>query len=214
MTITLQKRRLQGLTFKGETYNGLDLSSMSASGSKWDSCIFKDCEASLSDLSSAQFTDCKFSGGVVHAAAFRQVSMRHVTLIGVDLRHSSFYGGVFRDVLFLNCRLQYSSFADATVRSLLLLDSNLHGADLRFMEANHVDFRGSNLWNAQVQIGCSFFNGGFDAKQCDFFTGMVARVHPDEKKAKILSDSAGKQKRVLSRLMDDRDEGGAGEKTA
>jgi uncharacterized protein YjbI with pentapeptide repeats len=215
VNITLQKRRLHGLTFKNENFTGLDLSSSVAFGSVWTGCEFSECELVLSDFQTAKFTDCAFTKCNVSASVFRSTQMRRVKFIDCDLRHSSFAVATpMIDVSFWDCQMQYSIFIDATARSVLFMHSNLHGADLRFIEANHVDFRGSNLWNAHVQIGCPFFNGVFDARQADLFTGMVARVHPNEERATILRDQAGKQYDVVSRLMDDREGGTAAEESA
>ncbi len=206
MSLTLMKRRLQGARTEKGVYNGLDMASTEAFGSVWMGCVFTDCDFALSNFQTAEFFDCDFVRCEFKGSNFRAAKLRHVRFEECDLRHCAFVGVTpAESVSFRDCKLQYASFFDSTVRSLLFLNSNLHGTDLRYIEAHDCRYEGSNLWSAVNALGCQFWNGTFDERSCDFFVAMVGRVHPNPEKAKMLAAAAGEiSVKVTDRLMGDR----------
>jgi len=199
------KRRVQGQKFEGQTYDALDLSSMQGFGTSWVGCRFISCDLAGSDLRNSNFDSCHFFECDLMLANFSGGSqLRHVTFEGCRMKQSVFAGvHPIDDVSFRACQLHYSSFLDSTVRSISFLDSNLHGADLRFIECAEAEFQRSVLWNASVQLGCQFLGtqNTFDSRSADLFVGMVARLHPSEEKRAILAEIAGEEMRVVERLM-------------
>lgn len=206
MNLTLQKRRLHGETLKDLDLRGLDLSNAQAHGATIEECTFTDCDFSLADLSGVTFEGCSFIHCDLRMTNFHMSKIRRVRFERCDLRRAIFAGVHPIDrVVFEECELQYSSFAESTIRAAAWLRSNLHGADLRFMECNEANFEGSNLWNAQVRIGCTFWSSHFDARNADLFVAMAARLHPDTGKANDLQELAGPAYNTLTRLMESRD---------
>jgi len=202
-SLTLKKRRVQGQTFENEIYEKLDLSCMMAYGSTWRGVTFISCDLSLADFTANTLEDVHFFDCDLAQASFRGAKLHHVIFEGCRAKLSQFAGvHPLDDVLFKDCALQYSSFADSTVRDARFVDTNLHGADLRFIEcAKPPVFEGCNLWGASVTLGCTFFNGIFDERSANLFAGMLARVHPREEARTLLREIAGKQMASVERLM-------------
>ena len=182
------RRRLQGAEYAGERFEGIDLRSASAYGSKWTSCTFKNCKFDLANLSGSWFTNCLFDG-----CSFEQ---------------ASFAGTIFKASSVQDCRLSYVNMQGATVRGLYFKGCNLHGADLDFIEAESgsLAFDDCNLWSVKNAFGCTFWNGQFDEKNLKRFAGMLARRWPEGAERQALMGIAGKQFDVVSRLMDSTDE--------
>jgi len=204
-SLTLMKRRIQGQKFEGQDYTKLDLSSMLAFGSSWIDCNFASCDLSLADLRNSVFESCRFFDCDLPIANFSGGSqLRHVVFEGCRMKQSIFSGvHPFVDVAFQDCELHYSTFADSTVREIWFVDSNLHGADLRFVECGKAVFQRCVLWNASVQFGCQFFGtqNSFDERSADLFAGMLGRLHPREEARTLLAGIAGGEMRVVERLM-------------
>jgi len=205
MSLTLQKRRLQGYRAEKQEYVNLDMSSSEAFGSTWYGCTFTKCDFSLSNLQQSEFVDCRFVGCDLRMVNFRASKLRLVRFEECDMRQSVFVGVTpLESVEFRDCQLQYASFFDCTARETSFRDSNLHGTDLRFIESQGARYVGSNLWGAISAFGCQFWNSQFDERACDFFVALVSRVHPSPEKAKILREIAGISVKVTERLMDQR----------
>ncbi len=211
-SIVTRKRRLQGFQGNDETYTSLDLGDISAWGSRWVNCTFDRCDLTLADFGGATyFEKCEFRDCDLVGASFRAAQIRGSVFRGCNLRRVAFVGcSPIEATTFIDCNMKQASFFEATVVDTGFLNSNMHGADLRFIETIGVDFRGSNLWGAAVNFGCTFWNGKFDARTVGLFAGMLARVHPEPEASKILKDLAGKNYDVACRLMDAR--GDAAEK--
>lgn len=206
MTITLEKRRMQGLEYRDLDVKGLDMSSCLAYGASFLECMFIECDFSLADLQATTMEGCTFLDCQFLLANFRGAKIRRTRFERCDMKQSMFVAVHPLDrVVFEECHLQYSSFFDSTVRAAAWLRCNLHGSDLRVMETNEANFQGSNLWNAQVRLGCTFFDSTFDTRNADMFIGMAARLHPDTGKKEALRELAGTAYNTVSRLMDRRD---------
>lgn len=205
MSLTLHKRRLQGITTEKYVGSGLDMSCTEAFGSKWYGCSFTDCDFSGSNLQSSEFFDCEFIRCNFRMSHFRAGKVRSVRFEECDLRQSVFAGVTpLEKTFFVDSKLQYATFYDSTVRDVSFQDSNLHGTDLRFIEARDVKFHGANLWSAVTAFGCQFWNCDFDERSCDLFVAMVARKYPNPEKAKLLLDVAGFNAKVVEKLMSER----------
>lgn len=164
----------------------------------------------MAKLAMADFSRSEFFGGMWDQCEAPMVQMGGCVLDGCEfvdcnLEQAVFVGSILKDVRFVRCRLAYSSFAGATIRSAEFVKSNLHGADLDFIENNHAVFDDCDLWGARASLGCQFWNGTFDERTCDRFVAMVARIHPDPDKRARLEGVAGNQLRVVKRLMDRRE---------
>src|SRR5438876_11689202 len=202
------KRRAQGQTWEGETFKSLDLSSTLAFGSKWDGCTFESCDLTKAEFPTAKFNNCIFYDCDLLAASFQATQMHHVIFENCRAKHSVFAGATpLDDVRFLNCQLHYSTFYDSTVNSMRFADTNLHGADLRYIECREpVVYDGVVLWGAQTAFGCQFWNGQFDERSVNLFLALVARKHQDVDKRKMLEEMAGATNvGIVERLMGERD---------
>lgn len=204
-SLSLMKRRAQGLKYEGELFQSLDLSSMLAYGSRWTDCSFYSCDLSMAVLSRSVFEHVSFVDCDLPMSRFDGVEMRDVTFEDCRAKHADFSAATpLENVKFLDCLLHYSSFANATVRDIRFIDSNCHGADLRFIDGGKTAvFQGTVLWNASVQLGCQFFSGTFDERSSDLFLAMLARRHANEDKRTLLTQMAGQQAGVVDRLMND-----------
>lgn len=204
-SLSLIKRRVQGQTFEGQTYENMDLSSMLAFGSKWFNCTFNNCDMSLADLRSSQVEGCLFMDCQMAVVNFAGgAAIRHCVFDGCKMKQAIFAGvSPLDDVRFTRCAMHYSTFYDATVREITFDGSNLHGADLRFIESHGVSFRDSVLWNAAITLGCQSLGtqNTFDQRSADLFIAIVARLHPDQEKSRILRELAGEQLATVERLM-------------
>lgn len=208
MSMTLGKRRMQGHRYDGEKFENLDLSSLDAFESVWVGCTFLNCDLTLGNMQKVDLSGCTFESCDLRAVNFMGARIRQVRFESCDLRQSAFVGVTPLDrVVFQSCRLQYASFYNSTARDSEFNESNLHGADLRFVESQRLKYIGSNLWGAYVQIGCQFFSSEFDERQCDLFTGMVARKQPNEEKKRILTETAGVSAKIVDRLLSTFEEG-------
>jgi len=206
-SLSLMKRRAQGVKYEGELFQSMDLSSMLAFGSRWTDCSFYSCDLSMAVLSRSVFEHVSFVDCDLPMSRFDGVEMRDVTFENCRAKHADFTAATpLENVKFLDCLLHYSTFANATVRDIRFIDSNCHGSDLRFIDGGKTAvYQGTVLWNASVQLGCQFLSGTFDARSADLFTAMVARRHPDPDKSKLLREIAGTQFGVVERLMNEPD---------
>jgi len=204
VSVLSRKRRLQGFQASDQRYSGLDLGDISAFQSKWVNCVFDNCDLTLADFSGSEFEKCDFAKCDLTGASFRAARIRETEFVSCKLRRVAFTGcSPLKVVDFQNCDMRLASFYDATVEQANFIDSNLHGADMRFIEASQVTFNGSVLWGVAVNIGCQFWNATFDERSAGIFTAMAARIHPDPESAKILREVSGKHYEVARRLMDD-----------
>lgn len=202
--LTAIKRRIQGQTFEGQTHIHLDLSSMLAYGSIWRDCQFVDCDFTLADLRSAKFERVKFTSCVLHAVNFSGSEMRGVFFDSCRMKQAVLAGiHPLERVTLEDCQAQYASFADSTLRDVSFVRTNLHGADLRFMENHKAMFDDCNLWGALISLNCALFGDGvsFDERSVNLFMALIARKHPDEKKRVELEEMAGTAVAVVDRLV-------------
>lgn len=157
-----------------------------------------------SDFTRSKFHELELEECEAELVGIGGSTFDHVSFVNCRLGGSSFVGSVFRDVVFSGCDLQYANLAGVTIRKAFFRGCNLHGADLDFLENNFCELEDCNVWGAKASLGCQFFNSRFDERTCDRFVAMVARVHPDPEKRAKLEGVAGRELRVVKRLMDSR----------
>ena len=206
-SISLIRRKLQGFVLPENALipPGIDLRSALATNSTWERARFVDSRFGVADFSRSRFLDVVFSDCAAPLAQMGGCSFEGCAFVDCDLEQAVFVGSVFRDVQFVRCRLAYSSFAGATLRDgIHFNDCNMHGADVDFLENHGAVFEHCNLWGAKASLGCQFYNSEFDARTCDRFTAMVARLHPDPVKRAKLEELAGRELGPVKRLMDRR----------
>ena len=199
------KQRLAGWKAERETYSGQDLRSGFLANSSFRDCTFLNCQLDLASFNSAVLENCDFLSCEGRLSNFVMVKFRGCRFEKCDLEQALFAGATLDGVVFQQCRLAYSTFEKASGVLLTFKECNLHGADLRFYRAPSVDYQGSNLWSASVQLGCTFFNGTFDQRSMRLFLGMLARLWQDGDEKTILSKIAGTELAVVERLMRDED---------
>lgn len=201
--LTLMKRRLQGQSFLDQDIRDLDLSSILASGATFRRCRLTNVDMSLGDFRSTTWEDCTLSNCKLSMTNWSGSNLRQVRFENCELRHAAFLGVHPIDrVVFDRCNLHYSTFLDSTVRVVAFPGSNLHGADLRFIECESANFEGAVLWGAHQQFGCAFWNGTFDERSMRVFVAMIARRFPDETRQRILEEVAGvKAVALVERMM-------------
>ena len=195
------KRKLQGQSFIGETFERQDLRSMSSYGSKWEKCKFIECKMSLADMSVSSFIECEFQDCDMMLSGWARTQIRRSVFLSCNLEQANFSGGVLEDVHFTECRLCYSTFADATIRKVKFSFANLHGADLRYIECHDADYQHAVLWGAAIQANCNFFQATFDERSIGLFAALLARVYPDGKTKEVLADLAKDHTKTVERLM-------------
>ncbi len=201
------KRRFQGQELLNESFKGTDLRSMAAFQARLLGSQFYECKFGVSDLRNTVINGCLFNECSMQLVNFGVASIRGCRFVNCDLEQASFAGSILEDVTFDGCRLAYSTFAGATLReNVRFHGSNLHGADLDFIEASHPNFEGSNLWGVKQPLGCAFWNGKFDAEHVQYFAGMLARMSNDRATRSRLLDIAGDKGPVVERLMGGQDE--------
>ena len=205
-SLTLQKRRLYGHLAEGKTFANLDLRSSHAFNSVWRKCIFTSCDFSASNFTSAQFIDCIFTDCTMMLTAFNIARFDACIFSNCTLEQANFTAAILGDTAFDECRMTCAVFFDAMPTRMGMTGCNLHGADLRFLYSGGVDFQGSNLWGAQVGIGCGFFNGSFDDRQCRIFLAMIARRYTESDTRDKLREMAGKEMALVERLMREQEE--------
>ncbi len=204
MRLTLQKRRLQGQTYEGQTFERLDLSNMLAYGSQWKDCAFIDCDLTLSDMRKARLEDVRFLNCDLHLTDFSGSELRRVAFEICRMKRASFAGiHPIEQTSFEGCQAQYSSFYESTLRDVTFTDTNLHGADLRFMENHKATFSGSNLWGTSIALNCSLFGDGvsFDDRSVNLFLALAARKCQDEEKKRRIEEMIGSAASVVDRLV-------------
>lgn len=203
MSLQGMKRRAQGSRLVGESYKGLDLRSMSAYSSVWIDVRFDDCKMQLADMSGSTLTNVTFESCRIPLGNFSRATLENVRFVYCDIEQGVFAGAVLKDAVFDNCRLAYSTFQAATVRFACFLDSNLHGADLDYIECNEARYPGSNLWGVKAAFGCAFYNGSFDDDQIGLFAAMLARLKNSMGSTRIvtLDELAAPKMAVVERLM-------------
>ncbi len=175
---------------------------MIATGAAFTRCTFVDVNLALAELSGANIEDCHFTNCKMDMTNWTGATMRQVRFEDCEVRHASFVGALLDRVVFDSCNLHYAAFFDANARAVGFPRSNLHGADLRFVELGEGNFEGAVLQNAQVRLGCTFWNGAFDERSTDLFLGMVARRITDPEKRRIVEEMiGGKAVAMTERMM-------------
>lgn len=200
------KRRAQGQNVVGQKFERADLSTLAAFGSTWEGCTFDSCDLSLANFTANTFTGCRFVDCEMPIVCFTNSKMRHVRFDRCRIKKALLNEiHPLDDVHFVDCEMHESSFYGSTVREAVFVGTNLHGADLRWLECHSATFKDVVLWGASVQFGCQFFStqNTFDERSVNLFVGMVARLHPNEEKRTLLRDLAGKEMSVVERLMAD-----------
>lgn len=205
-SLVKHKRRLHGYSAESRVWENLDLRSAQAFGSTWKGCEFIRCDFSASNFSNTTFENCEFTECTGTLANFGLCKMSDVVVRGGSWEQANFTVSILKRTTFTGVRLCYATFAETLVTNLAFPDCNLHGADLRFLEAFGVDFTGANLWGASVAIGCQFFNGVFDQKQCQIFQALVARRYPVAYIGDRMRELAGEEMPLVERLMRSDDE--------
>ena len=205
-SLVKHKRRLHGYSGSAAKHENLDLRSAQAFGSVWKDYDFIRCNLSGANFQNATFENVRFDDCTGLLCNLSMCKMSGVKFLGGWWEQAIFTVGILKSVTFQTVNLSYSSFAETLVTNLGFPDSNLHGADLRFLEAFGVDFRGANLWGAAMSLGCQFFNGKFDEKQCQMFQALVARRYPVEYIGDRMRVLAGAQADLVDRLMRSEDE--------
>jgi uncharacterized protein YjbI with pentapeptide repeats len=203
------KRRMQGHVQQGGVFTGSDLRSGQAFQSVWENVTFDDARLSMVDFRGSKWVNCHLVKTAFYGANFNAATLNGVVIDGCDGEQASFVGAVLRNVTFTNCRLAYASFAGATLHDVVFDSCNLHGANLIAAETSGVQYAKSNLWSAEVQLGCSFWNSGFGVADCERFAALLARIHPDPAAKEILVKLAGARTyNAVCRLMESQDGNG------
>lgn len=201
------KRRLQGFKGLELQLTNLDLTACNAFGSEWEKCLFDSCQFDGGTFKSATFRDCEFRDCTGRLADFSLTTIERTTIVNLKAPQASFYAANLDDVTFTHGDLSHVSFADANANRLSFFHTNLHGANLVFREAlTPIDWTGSNLWGTVVSLGCAFWNGTFDSRQCRIFAAMLARRVPNgDTEGEVMRLSvqkvAGKEVELVERLM-------------
>lgn len=208
-SIQAMRRRLHGQRIRGGTFHMKDLRSAQAFQSIWEMVTLADCWAGMADFRQTSWVGSKIENTTLYGANFFGSNLHDVELAGVDAEQVNFGACILKGVRFLNCRLPYSSFAGATLQDCTFVGCNLHGADLDFIEGTSVEYRDCNLWSAKQALGCAFWNSGFDAKTCNRFAAMLARVHPEPAaKAALITLAGDNTYRAVDRLMTEKPDDG------
>jgi uncharacterized protein YjbI with pentapeptide repeats len=151
--------------YEGAHFDGLDLASPQAPGSRFLECALTQVSVTGGQLRRARLRDVWLSGvrlsatelaesswasvtvinsvlaGVsMHGAGLRQVAFRGCKLTGVNLR-----GATLAAVSFENCLLDDADFGRATLRQCTFRGSQLRAADLSHVTLDRVDLRGAEL---------------------------------------------------------------------
>jgi uncharacterized protein YjbI with pentapeptide repeats len=201
VSLQSMKRRAQGFQATGEKYERQDLRSLSSYLSNWTNCAFTDCEMGLADLNTSKLTGVVFNGCRLYGSNFNMATLTDVSFIDCDLEQASFRNAVMRGVSIGRTRGAYSSFAGATMKTVRFWKTNLHGADLDFVEGKSVEFDDCNLWSAKASFGCAFYSSTFDETSAQRFAAMLGRVYPTQDGREKLKALAGFQFRIVDRLM-------------
>ena len=130
---------------------------------EYETCVFRNCDLSDSDLSGRVFIDCEFSGCNLSMVKLTGTSLQGVRfkeckMLGLHfeqcnqfgisfsfqqsvLNHSSFYGVKSKKTKFEQCQLQEVDFTDAD-----FTESNFYGSDL-----TNANFMNTNLEKADLR---------------------------------------------------------------
>ena len=206
------KRRLYGLSFESEVYDGVDMRYAIAYQSKWVTCTFVGVDFRMSNFTGAKFYSCKFKKCNFSQANFSSGGFVKCVFTNCSFEMASL-PTLVNGTEFSGCLMQYASLYDIIVHNSAFLDCNMHGADLRFSQAKGVRFDGSDLWGAAVNISCQFFDQAFDLEQVRIFLSIAGRklaaltADPKHEEMRVkLSGFCDVQWKVVERLMRDADE--------
>lgn len=208
-SIQAMRRRLHGQRIKGGIFAGKDLRSAQGFQSVWERVTLTDCMAGMADFRQSSWVGTNIVNSAIYGANFFGSNLHDVELADVDAEQVNFGACILKGVRFVRCRLSYSSFAGSTLQDCAFIECNLHGADLDLIEGTAVEYRDCNLWSAKQALGCAFWNGKFDAKSCNRFAAMLARVHPDPAaKAALITLAGDNTYRAVDRLMTEKPDDG------
>jgi fluoroquinolone resistance protein len=120
---------------------------------EYDTCNFRDCTFSGSDLSRSRFSDCSFKGCdlsnvKVLQSSFQECIFKECKMLGIHFENCDQLGLTFR---FENCQLNHSSFYQVKLNHTVFQKSSLR----------EVDFSESDLRNSLFDE-CDLLAATFD----------------------------------------------------
>lgn len=135
---------------------------------EFESCVFKECDFSYSDLNTNVFTDCTFRAcrfvlTKVADTVLKNVVFEECQLAGVDFGQCAVFGfGVrFTACSLDNCsfygrKMAKTSFAKSKMRACFFSECDLHGADFDNCTLAETEFHRCNLSGADFRTAAEF----------------------------------------------------------
>lgn len=160
-------------TYDDETFEGEDYADKVIRGQEYQSCDFKKCNFSNTDLSNNRFVDCRFDGCnlsliKLHGTTFNDVQFKNCKMLGVNFKDCT---NLFFSVGFDGCILDYASFMDKKMLKTRFIKTSL----------KEVNFSGVNLTGSlfdETDLNSAVFNGT-DLSACNLITAYNYDIDPE-----------------------------------
>jgi fluoroquinolone resistance protein len=139
-----------GLIHDNKTFEGIVYTEKAIKGREFQSCMFKKCDLSNTDLSHNKFLDCVFEDCNLSMVALDGSTLNEVAFVNCKMLGINFSSSIsfLFSVKFDACILDYSSFMNRKMLKTPFLKSSLK--EVTFSQANLAgsSFDGSNLMGA------------------------------------------------------------------
>ena len=150
-----------------------DYSTVPLAMGEYDTCNFRDCNFSGSDLSGISFLDCTFAGCdlsnvKLKNSAFRETIFKECKMLGLRFDHCNQVGMTVR---FESCLLDHASFYQVKLNHTVFLSTSLQ----------EVDFTESDLKNVildHCDLAIATFNHT-NLERADLSTALNYTINPE-----------------------------------
>jgi len=140
---------------------------------EYDTCNFRDCNFSGSDLSGIRFLDCTFAGcdlsnAKLNKSSFRETIFKECKMLGLHFDDCDQLGMTVR---FENCQLDHASFYQVKLNHTVFQSSSLR----------EVDFTEGDLRNV-ILDQCDLLNATFDhtnLERANLSTALNYSIDPE-----------------------------------
>lgn len=131
-------------------FAGGDFTQTPLAKGEYETCTFKDCNFSDSDLRTCTFTDCVFNScnlsmALVDRTAFREVQFINCKMLGLRFDTCNEFGLSFS---FEGCQLNHASFYKTNVKKTVFKNSQLQETDFAESDLSGAVFDNCNLAQA------------------------------------------------------------------
>jgi len=200
LVLPRNRRTLMGGEFQDQEVRG-DFRLAQAYKAKFERCRFIDSPFGKSDFRGAVFTECIFEKCDFAKSDFNAATVKVCTFVECDFDLVDFTAAWITETQFIGGRMEYSKFQNSTLRDVKF-ETQLHGSDLRYASAENINYGGSNVWGASINVNCnSFRDMTWDERSVRIYLALLASSKGNDDLRARIAELAGEEAvKLIARL--------------